>query len=75
MRKKVIASYWILIMAMIGGKLYAQNLAPNPSFETTIGTPTAAGQWNLAQPWLGLNGTPNLYIEINRVVQSSLVML
>ncbi|MBP6512677.1 MAG: gliding motility-associated C-terminal domain-containing protein [Bacteroidia bacterium] len=63
MRKKVIASYWILIMAMIGGKLYAQNLAPNPSFETTIGTPTAAGQWNLAQPWLGLNGTPDLYVR------------
>ena len=63
MRKKVIASYCILIMAMIGGKLYAQNLVPNPSFETTIGSPTAAGQWNLAQPWLGLNGTADLYVR------------
>lgn len=63
MMKKVMKCYWILIMALIGGDVFAQNLVPNPGFETTIGTPTAAGQWNLAQPWLGLNGTADLYVR------------
>lgn len=39
----------------------AQNLVPNPGFESNIGVPAAAGQWNLAQPWLGLNASADLY--------------
>lgn len=39
----------------------AQNLVPNPGFESNIGAPAAAGQWNLAQPWLGLNASADLY--------------
>lgn len=63
MRMKVMKCYWILIMALIGGEAYAQNLVPNPGFETTLGAPTVAGQWSLAQPWLGLNGTADLYVR------------
>ena len=44
-------------MAMNGGKLYAQNLVSNPSFKTTIASPTSAGQWNLAHVWSGLIGS------------------
>ncbi|MBK7964101.1 MAG: gliding motility-associated C-terminal domain-containing protein [Bacteroidetes bacterium] len=51
------------MMALIGGEVDAQNLVPNPGFETTIGTPTTAGLWSLAQPWLGLNGTADLYVR------------
>lgn len=40
----------------------AQNLVPNPGFETTLGTPTVSGQWNLASPWQGLNATPDLFV-------------
>jgi gliding motility-associated-like protein len=55
--------YWILIMALISADLYAQNLVPNPGFETTLSAPSNAGQWSLAQPWLGLNGSADLYIR------------
>ena len=63
MRMKVKVSYLLMIMAMIFSKVDAQNLVPNPGFEITIGTPTGAGQWNLAQPWLGLNASPDLYVR------------
>lgn len=63
MRMNVMKCYWLLIMALIVGEAGAQNLVPNPGFETTIGSPTVAGQWSLAQPWLGLNGTADLYVR------------
>ena len=40
----------------------AQNLVPNPSFETVASKPTGQGQLTaLATPWQSLNGTPDLY--------------
>lgn len=38
-----------------------QNLVPNPGFENLLSVPAFAGEWNLAQPWQGLNATPDLY--------------
>lgn len=63
MRKKVISCYVLLIMVMVSEQLFAQNLVPNPGFETTLAAPSTSGQWSLAQPWLGLNGTADLYVR------------
>jgi gliding motility-associated-like protein len=59
---KIRNAFVILFLLWGQVQLMAQNLVPNPGFETLLGTPTAAGQWNLAQPWQGLNATPDLYI-------------
>lgn len=39
----------------------AQNLVPNPGFETIITCPTGAGQLFLALPWDSLNTSPDLF--------------
>lgn len=53
----------IALMLLIVNLTKAQNLVPNPGFESTLASPGAAGQWNLAQPWDGLNGSPDLYVR------------
>lgn len=54
----------LLVFCLLLGnfRLQGQNLVANPGFETTLGTPSTAGQWNLAAPWLGLSGSPDLYV-------------
>ncbi len=52
----------VLAFLILPGISRGQNLVANPGFESTIGTPTAAGQWNLATPWQGLNASPDLYV-------------
>lgn len=40
---------------------YSQNLVTNSSFETVITPPTGENQLNLANPWLPLGATPDLF--------------
>ncbi|MBK7887186.1 MAG: gliding motility-associated C-terminal domain-containing protein [Bacteroidetes bacterium] len=61
MRIKIMLRFYVLFLLLIVHQSNAQNLVPNPGFETTLASPSAAGQWNLAQPWDGINGTPDLY--------------
>ncbi|MBL7924669.1 MAG: gliding motility-associated C-terminal domain-containing protein [Bacteroidia bacterium] len=60
---KFLLCIWTAIMVMNTLPLCGQNLVPNPGFESTLGMPTGSGQWNLAQPWLGLNATADLYVK------------
>lgn len=55
--------YFLIILLFINSALSAQNLVPNPGFETMLGMPTAQDQLNLAQPWQGLNATPDLFVR------------
>ncbi len=61
MRYSGIVLFFLLTFFSKEGR--SQNLVPNPGFETTLGIPTGAGQWNLAQPWDGINGSPDLYVR------------
>lgn len=56
------ASAFLICLLGLGlSAALGQNLVPNPSFETILAAPGLAGEWNLAQPWQGLNSTADLY--------------
>lgn len=63
MRKKVVLLICLFLITLLIRQVQAQNLVPNPGFETTLALPSNAGQWNLAQPWDGINGTADLYVR------------
>lgn len=54
--------FFLCILWLCTLRVEAQNLVANPGFETTLGTPASAGQWNLANPWQGLNASPDLFV-------------
>lgn len=49
----------IILIQYLG--LSAQNLVPNPSFETYTACPTVGGQLNTASPWYGTNADSDYY--------------
>lgn len=52
----------LALMICICGTVSAQNLVPNPSFESNSGIPTGLGQINLAIPWTcPTNSTPDYF--------------
>ena len=63
MRKISTVCLVIATFVLIACSIQAQNLVPNPGFENTLGMPSGAGQWNLAQPWQGLNASPDFYVR------------
>ena len=44
-----------------GGEVLAQNLVPNPSFESFTQCPTNSGQINFASDWINFAITPDYY--------------
>lgn len=49
------------IACCLGGYLGAQNLVPNPSFETLSSVPTTYGQITRATPWYSAYGSSDLF--------------
>lgn len=51
----------IFILSVAAFSCYAQNLVPNPSFETFTSCPTSASQISLALPWQGVTTNSSDY--------------
>lgn len=60
--KPIAGLFTIFLILLCSLRVQGQNLVANPGFETTLGTPAAAGQWNLATPWQGLNASPDYFV-------------
>ncbi|MEW6469046.1 MAG: gliding motility-associated C-terminal domain-containing protein [Bacteroidota bacterium] len=68
MKRPRIIVFALLLASTSGFTLHAQNLVPNPSFETITGCPTGLSQYNLAPPWAippGSFTTPDLFNPCN----------
>jgi len=61
MRTTILFRVLLLAALVFCSQVQAQNLVPNPGFETLSGSPTTSGSLNLAQPWQSLNATPDIY--------------
>jgi hypothetical protein len=56
-----IKTTFFLIATLRCFELSAQNLVPNPSFETYTACPTGSSQLNKATPWVGTNGSSDYF--------------
>lgn len=58
MKTKLVFFYWLLFVPILS---VAQNLVPNPSFETYSSCPQFIGQINLATGWSSYKGSPDYF--------------
>ncbi|CAN5452197.1 hypothetical protein BH11BAC2_BH11BAC2_26580 [soil metagenome] len=63
MRFTYLLIFLFLVVGLLPSNVQGQNLVPNFSFETVVATPSVSDQLTLAQPWLKLNATPDLYYK------------
>jgi hypothetical protein len=61
---KKLLLFFFVIFSSAGVNVQA-NLVPNPSFEDTLGCPSAAGEINKATGWTTLCGSPDYYNTCN----------
>lgn len=61
MRLTRLIIFSLFAVSFFPGLTAAQNIVPNPGFETVITTPTGENQLNFAQPWQPLGATPDLF--------------
>lgn len=62
MLKRLFLSLFIIFTVAVKAQI---NLVPNPSFEDTLGCPSAAGEINKAMGWTTLCGSPDYYNTCN----------